>query len=128
MSTRILLVDDDDMLRPMFRRALELSGYDVVEASNGREALARYREQRPALVVTDMVMPGCEGLELIRELRKIADNVPILAMSGGGRSRPDDYLRLAMGFGASSTIAKPFSGDDLIAAIEMVIGSRPEPA
>jgi DNA-binding NtrC family response regulator len=126
MKTRVLLVDDDAVLRPLFRRTLELSDYEVVEACNGKEALARYRERSADIVVTDMVMPDCEGLELIREIRQIDRAVPILAMSGGGRTRADDYLKLAMRLGASLTLAKPFSGDALIDAIETAIASRSE--
>lgn len=121
MST-ILLIDDDVMLRTALRIFLKKSGYDVVDASDGREGLAAYRAGRFELVVTDMVMPGMEGVETIRELRKLDPRLPIIAISGGGRGAAGDYLSYAKLFGASLMLEKPLEPEKLLAAIVQLIG------
>ena len=121
--TRILLVDDDESFRPMIASALERFGFDVVSAVNGREALKLFQEQRPDLVITDLIMPEKEGLETIRDLRLLAPDVRIIAMSGGGRNNPVCYLRIASQLGADQILPKPFSFQELLDAIEATIGT-----
>jgi DNA-binding NtrC family response regulator len=108
-SHSILLVDDDEQLRSMLRRALLRTGYQVHEAGNGRQALNLLAEASVQAVVTDIIMPDMEGIELILELRRSRPELPIVAMSAGGRIGPDSYLYLAERSGATRTIAKPFS-------------------
>jgi CheY-like chemotaxis protein len=118
---RILLVDDDESFRPMLHETLERFGYEVVVAVNGREALDRYREQPADLVLTDVIMPDKEGLETIREIRRQWPDARIIAMSGGGRTGPDNYLKIARNMGAAEVLSKPFSNRDLLNAIERVL-------
>jgi DNA-binding NtrC family response regulator len=108
-SHSILLIDDDEQLRSMLRRALLRTGYQVMEAGNGRQALNLLAEASVQAVVTDIIMPDMEGIELILELRRSRPELPIVAMSAGGRIGPDSYLYLAERSGATRTIAKPFS-------------------
>lgn len=119
---RLLLIDDNAMLRKALRIALGQMGYAVTEAANGAEALARFREQPVPLVVTDIVMPEKEGLETVRELRALAPQVKIIAMSGGGTGAAGDYLRMAKILGADRVLQKPFSDDDLAAVIRELLG------
>ena len=119
---RILLVDDDESFRPMLHETLERFGYEVVVAVNGNEALDRYREQPADLVLTDVIMPDKEGLETIREIRRQWPDARIIAMSGGGRTSTDNYLKMARTMGAAEVLSKPFSNRDLLAAIEAVLG------
>ncbi len=119
---RILLIDDDQLLRTALRLSIEKSGYEVVEAGDGREGLAAYRAGRFELVVTDMVMPGMEGVETIGELRKLDPRLPIIAISGGGRGAAGDYLSYAKIFGASIMLEKPLEPELLCAAIVKLIG------
>lgn len=121
---RILLIDDDDALRTMLRLTLNHFGHTVVEARNGREGLALYPHADVALVITDIVMPEVEGIEVLMELRKVEPRVKIIAISGGGRASATDYLRLARKLGASRVLAKPFSNEALLAAINDVLAER----
>ena len=75
------------------------------------------------LVITDIVMPGKEGLEVLMALRKIHPPVKIIAISGGGRGDATDYLRMATKMGAARVLSKPFSNEALLAAIDAVLGS-----
>jgi CheY-like chemotaxis protein len=118
---RILLVDDDELLRPMLHEALERYGYEVVEACNGREALERYRDDPADLVLTDLLMPDKEGLETIRELRGNWPDVRIVAMSGCGRR---EYLEIARRIGAGHILAKPFSHQEMLDAIQTALAPR----
>jgi DNA-binding response OmpR family regulator len=119
---RILLIDDDSTLRRALRIALEKSGYEVVEAANGREGLAAFALQPADLVVTDIIMPEVEGVETIRGLRKASVAVPIIAISGGGRGSAEDYLYYAKIFGANRVFEKPFDIDTLRAAVASLLG------
>jgi DNA-binding response OmpR family regulator len=115
----ILVIDDEDALRRLLARILTTAGHTVRQARDGREGLIQFRNRRPDLVITDIVMPDQEGIETIIELRRDAPDVPILAISGGGGGV---YLRLAEGVGATEALAKPFSADDLLAAVAMLLG------
>lgn len=115
---RILLVDDDDLFAGAVGRFLNVLGYEVVRASDGRQALKLYHPADFSLVVTDLIMPDVEGVELITKLHLAHPGVKIIAMSGGGRNRPDIYLPIAQKAGALRTLAKPFPLAELQRAIE----------
>ena len=118
----ILLVEDDEQLRPLLRLVLERGGHQVQEAGNGKEALEIYLRHPTDLVVTDLVMPDKEGLETILELRRIYPDVKIIAMSGGGRTGGGkNYLELARKFGAAHILTKPFSNQEILEGIQMVV-------
>lgn len=117
---RILLVDDDDLSRGTIHQMLERGGHDVVSSGSGSEALALFRTDRHELVVTDLIMPDTDGLELIQELRKLDPAVKILAISGGGRVNANEYLTVARKFGAAAVLAKPFSNQELKDAISAI--------
>lgn len=114
---RILLVDDDDLSRGTIHQMLERAGHGVTSTASGSEALQLFRADRPDLVITDLIMPDTDGLELIQELRKIDGQVRILAISGGGRVNANEYLTVARKFGAAGILAKPFSNQELKDAI-----------
>lgn len=115
---RILLVDDDDLFAGAVGRFLNVLGYEVVRASNGKQALKLYQPTAFSLVVTDLIMPDAEGLELIAKLHRAHPGAKIIAISGGGRNRPDIYLPIAQKAGAMRTLAKPFPLAELQRAIE----------
>ena len=104
----ILLVDDDVLFGGTLQNVLRVLGYTVLRAQNGREALALYDPQTVALVLTDLIMPDMEGVELIIALRQRHPSVKVIAMSGGGRNQPEAYLKIAHQVGAVKTLAKPF--------------------
>lgn len=122
---RILLVDDNLALRAVLQRTLGAAGHDVMTAGNGAEAMRVLEAEPMDLVVTDLVMPDAEGLQLLRDLRSIPSPPPAIAMSGGGRGTADDYLALARRFGARETLQKPFLPSDLLAAVGRVLGPSP---
>ncbi len=125
---QILLIDDDRDLRTMLSRALTRFGYAVVEAENGREALVRLESATFHVVVTDIIMPDMEGIELILKLHRSHPALPIIAMSAGGRIGPDSYLSLAKRSGAVHTLVKPFGIDEFIAAVKSVLEPSAAPA
>jgi CheY-like chemotaxis protein len=122
---RILLVEDDEAVRDILKKALVSSGHEVEEAENGNVALAAYRRQPCDLVITDLVMPEKDGLETILELRRMNPAVKIVAMSGGGRTLGPGqfYLESAQLFGAYRVLAKPFTA---AAFLHSVSGAGPE--
>ena len=120
--TTILVIDDDDLLRGMLREMLEIAGYEVREAVNGRQGLGLFQLDPADLVVTDIVMPEQEGLETIVELRKAWPDVQIIAISGGGAYHTTDYLQSAKLLGAVQTFPKPCDSKELLAAIANILG------
>jgi DNA-binding response OmpR family regulator len=117
MATRILVIDDDPLVRGTLRAVLETAGYEVTIATDGQAGLDAFRQSPPAMIITDIVMPEVEGIEMIRQVRSQAPKLPILAISGGGRTGPADYLRMAQRLGATEVLSKPFDPDELIAVV-----------
>jgi DNA-binding response OmpR family regulator len=119
---RILLIDDDEDLCSVLQAALQAAGYEVEYEVDGGRALELQRNASFDVVITDIFMPGREGLETIRQLRHEFPNVRIIAMSGGGDLvAPHDYLRVAGHLGAAKTLNKPFGSDVLIATVREVL-------
>jgi DNA-binding NtrC family response regulator len=121
VSQRILVIDDDAHLRSMVRHMLELDGYEVEDAADGDQGLRRCREMTPAMVITDLFMPGREGLETIMALRREAHDVPVVAISGGGSRGGIDQLATAGRLGAVATLSKPFSRAALLAVVHQAL-------
>jgi DNA-binding response OmpR family regulator len=119
----ILLVEDDEQLRSMLRIVLDRAGHEVQEAGNGKEALEIYNRRPTDLIVTDIVMPDKEGLETIMEFRRSYPDVKIIAMSGGGRTGAQNYLQLAKKLGADHILTKPFSNQEILDGIHIVVAS-----
>ncbi len=121
IMARILFIDDDEPLRKSLCGLLTKSGFEVREADNGRTALNLLREQPVDLVITDMVMPEVEGVEIIQTLRRTHPTVKIIAMSGGDQGSADCYLKMARLLGADAVLAKPFNSDELLAAVRQLL-------
>ena len=120
---KVLIIDDNDEFRAVFRELLEKAGYEVVETSNGEDGIKAYRRDPADVVITDIVMPGKEGVETMVELRREFPGVKLIAMSGGGFEDPETYLEGAKLIGgAVRTFAKPFSMEAMFKAIKEVIG------
>ena len=118
----ILLVEDDDLFAGMVDKMLVRAGYNLIRASDGRKAMRAYNPHTVDLVLTDLVMPDMEGIELICELRRLHPGVKIIAMSGGGRNRPETLLQPARLLGAVCTLEKPFSNQQLLNALDSTLG------
>ncbi len=114
---QILLIEDVRVERKTLKRWIEDLGCEVIEASNGIEGLTRYKDHRPALVISDIVMPGGEGIQMMIDLQRDFPGVKIFAISGAGRD-PGQYLRLAEGVGAMRTFAKPIVKEELLGAVK----------
>ncbi len=119
--SRILVVDDEAGIRKVVRDALERSGHDVETAIDGEEALARFSEGAFDLVVSDWKMPGIDGFELVRRLRK-SSSVPILMLTV--RSEERDKVRL-LDAGADDYVTKPFGVAELVARAGALLRRRP---
>ena len=118
---RIIVIDDDVQIRVLLKEILQQEGYEVVDAPDGLEGVRLYRENPADLVITDIIMPEKEGLEIIRELRTDFPEVKIMAISGGGRIGPEPYLQIAERLGAKSILTKPIERDELIGAVRMAL-------
>ncbi len=105
-------------MRRLLTRILNGAGHTVHEAKDGKEGIELFHQSRPALVISDLVMPNKEGIETIGTLRKEDPSVPILAISGGG---PAVYLRAATGLGASAALEKPFAADQLLHTVSELL-------
>ena len=117
---RILLIEDYDSVRTVLREALELAGHTVIEARNGAEGLDLFPQAGADLVITDIVMPDKDGLDVVTALREQVPPVNIIAISGA-RDSAEDYLDLAHRMGAMKVLLKPFSIAALIAAVDELL-------
>lgn len=117
----ILLVEDDNELREMLRISLIRRKFSVIESVNGRDAIIHFRPSLIDLVITDLIMPEEDGLKVIMKLREMKPGLKVIAMSGGGKAGPGNYLTMAKVLGADAVFSKPFSVNDLIVKIEELI-------
>jgi two-component system chemotaxis response regulator CheY len=122
MSRTILAVDDSPSIRQMVKLTLTSGGYEVVSAVDGNDGLAQARKQRADMVLTDLNMPGMNGIALIREIRKLPNyvGVPIIFLT----TESDPALKQeAKAAGATAWIVKPFQQDQLLSAVRKVLGA-----
>jgi CheY-like chemotaxis protein len=118
---KILVFDDEPSILLMLKKMLEKAGHEVDLALNGRDGLALFEKNRPDLVITDIIMPQKEGLETILELRKMYPDLKIIAISGGGRIGPDEYLPSAKIFGANMIFQKPLVQKEFMQAVSLLL-------
>ena len=124
MKAKILLLDDDPELCSTLRDRLVMEGYDVQTASDGRLGLRLYHESPVDLVITDVLMPEMDGLEVIRALAGKPSPPLMIAMSGGG-NRDLEFLVEAAEFGATRTLSKPFLPNDLLSLVKELLSTLP---
>ncbi len=119
----ILVIDDDEGIRELYRRILEKAGYQVFDAPDGEAGIRLFREKPADLVLTDIVMPEKEGLETIMELKKEFSQVRIIAISGGGKATTSfTCLHLAKMLGADQALTKPIPRTKLLETVKAVLG------
>ena len=111
---RILVIDDDATVRLSIKLALEDADHAVQVAADGREGTILFRKSPADLVISDIFMPEKEGLETIDEIKRLRPQTKIIAISGGGRMDPDDYLTIAKSVGADRSLLKPFDIQHLV--------------
>lgn len=121
----ILLIEDEQLVAATIEVVLMKAGHKVTVANNGEAGLAKFAEIAPDLVITDIIMPQKEGIETIRDLRAKSPNIPIIAISGGGRTKNFDFLRMAHKLGANEVLRKPFANADLVAVVGRCLNKQP---
>lgn len=117
----IIVIDDDAAVCRFVRAVLERAGHDVVEAHDGEEGVRLFRSAPAELVITDLYMPGQDGIETIQQLRAEFPGVRILAMSGGASAGVDGPLEDARLLGADAALAKPFDIAQLSATVDALL-------
>ena len=126
---RILLIDDEDAVRKATRLILERAGHQVIEASDGKTGLKLLTDSGADLVITDIFMPGQDGIVTVRRMRKEFPGVKVLAISGGDSTGRLDLRKDAELLGAAASLRKPFSPADLLQAVRTLLdpGSKNRP-
>ena len=117
----ILVIEDEPSLRQVFVRMLRVDGHDVTEACDGHEGLRALKLAQPDIILTDIVMPKADGIEIITANRRLPHPAKLIAMSGTGGLGPD-YLRTALELGADYALKKPFRQAELREAIAACVG------
>jgi CheY-like chemotaxis protein len=121
---KILVIDDDAIVRQTLTTVLEDGGYEVFMADDGLRGMTAFRSGRPDLVITDIIMPEQEGLQTITEIRRERPDAKIIAISGGGRIANTDFLKMAKALGAMAAIPKPFDPDELVSVVRACLAGR----
>ncbi|NVN88754.1 MAG: response regulator [Rhodopseudomonas sp.] len=129
---RILLVDDDPLIRAAIRVWLEANGHSVVTAECGVTGLNALRHASFDLMIVDIFMPNMRGFESVRVFHQSAPSTPLIAISGyvfaENRSPAPDFLRMALELGAARCLRKPFTPATLMAVIDACLAERSTPA
>ncbi len=119
---RILVIDDEQSIRLLLEKLLSREGFDVIAAKDGKEGMALFKKEPADLVITDIIMPEKEGIEILMEMRKSYPDTPVIAISGGGFNAPDSYLNVARAAGAVAVFEKPVEKDLLVNAVKNALG------
>jgi DNA-binding response OmpR family regulator len=119
---KVLVIDDDPIMCETIRDILQYENYEVKTAANGYEGITMLASEFFDLVVTDVLMPDKDGIEVILEVKKKYPNVKILAVSGGGYITAEHYLKMACDLGAGASVMKPFDIDVLVNEVNNLLG------
>ena len=117
----VLVTDDEAPIRALVRQILEAVGYEVSEAADGAAGITLLRTHPVALLITDIFMPGQEGIQTIMDVRQHFPQMKVLAISGGAKRSSINMLPEARAFGAHGTLAKPFTRQELLDAVSAVL-------
>ncbi len=124
--TRILVIDDDPLLRVTLAAALSTAGHVAVEAGNGLDGVTEARRYPPDLIIVDLIMPEQDGIETLIRLRATYPDLPVVAIAGA-RARNQDFLSLATSLGATATLAKPFPTPTLVDLVAHCLAAAAQP-
>ena len=120
----VLVIEDDDNFRRFLSELLVVSGFRVLQASSGKEGIQCYQQDKPDLVITDIVMPGTDGLDVISKIKALSPHTPIVAMADlQNKPHKQSFLSLAVTRGADAVLAKPFSIDSLRETLQRLLDS-----
>jgi DNA-binding response OmpR family regulator len=115
---RVLIVDDERAILTVLGIKLRVSGYDVMTASNGEEALYLVKSMRPDIMLLDVIMPGMDGFEVLQKVRAVSE-LPVIVIS----AKPEN-ARKALSLGANDFLAKPLDVDEVVTKIEELLGQN----
>ena len=128
---KILIVDDEEHVRAALKQVLERAGYEVSVVATGNEGLELMKKEGADLVITDVIMPGIDGIATARQIREKYRNTRIIVISGGGKTAPEpyepdaistrSYLASASSAGADRTLSKPFDREEILRAVREVL-------
>lgn len=121
---KLLIVDDEVLFTQAMASLFTHEGFEVTVANNGKEAIASLSRQLPDVIITDILMPESDGIELLFHLKSNSNKVPVIAISGGGRINAINYLKMAERFGAAVSLNKPLSFDELLLAVQSVLAKK----
>ena len=115
---KILVIDDDSAVLKYISEILKHDGFNVFATDNGRKAFEQLAQSRDVtVVITDLIMPEQEGIEIIKKIKSEHPHIKIIAMSGGAKMSPESYLQLAYAVGADAALKKPFGIRELLNAL-----------
>ena len=120
---RIIVIDDQEPIRRIVRRALENDGHTVFDASDGEAGMALLEREPADVVITDIFMPGMDGIQTLREIRKRFPATKVIAISGGDSSGLLDLRHDAELLGAMKSLQKPFNARDIVELVRSVLGA-----
>ena len=128
---KILIVDDEEHVRAALKQVLERAGYEVAVAATGNEGLELMKRDGADLVITDVIMPGIDGITTARKIREKFRDTRIIVISGGGKAAPEpyepdaistrSYLASANSAGADRTLTKPFDRQEILRAVKNLL-------
>ena len=124
---RILVIDDEPLIRSTVVTLLTREDFSVEEASDGAVGIAMFHKNPPDVVITDIFMPNRDGIEIIKELKRSCPRTKIIAMTGGGQMRMMEIASAAKLLGADHILLKPFERESLLAAVSAALGTPPSP-
>jgi len=119
--SRILVIDDEELIRRVLRSILERAGHTVLDAPNGSEGMSLWRDEPVDVVVTDIYMPEKDGMQVLLEMKQLATKPKIIAMSGGGQKGLLDLRTSALGLGADGVLLKPFDESTVLFTIQGIL-------
>lgn len=122
MAPRILFVEDDHTPRKAFAGLLRKSGYDVLEAENGRAAMQHLDEKQVDLLITDMIMPEMDGVQTILAVRRRCPDVKIIAVAEHRIAPAESSLKIASALGSHKTLVKPLVAEELLDSVRELVG------
>lgn len=121
MKGKVLIVDDQFGIRILLNEVLQKEGYETYQASNGNQALENVTNHSPDLVLLDMKIPGMDGIEILKRMKKLDQNIRVIIMTAYGEL---DMIQEAKDLGALTHFAKPFDIDDIRSAVKKYIGVK----
>ncbi|MGH1403639.1 MAG: response regulator [Alphaproteobacteria bacterium] len=127
MTSQILVAEDDPLTLRMIEKTLTQSGFEVTTTLNGDDAITLGTAQQYDLVITDIQMPGTEGIEVISAILEEMPDTKFIAISSLGRTGFTSFLKIAEAVGAQNTLKKPFTPQDLLEAVKTSGIKKPHP-